>query len=167
MRWGHGRLAFTARIRTQMESRNHQFLLPSLPLWCALTSTCPQTTAHIPLRSTYTRRRSLSPGCPGTPERPWPDSGACCRSPWCSASCKVPSASSPASGRTPPWDRCEDAAEPGPAWCTRSPAEGRHHFYSTFLLKLTNLLKFSHIKSLKKDFLDKYMKKCAKMYKKF
>lgn len=69
--------------------------------------------------------RRLSPVCPGRRARPWPGSGACSGSPWCWASCRAPSASSPASGCTPPWDRCEAAAAHGPGWCTRSPAGGR------------------------------------------
>lgn len=68
--------------------------------------------------------RWLSPVCPGRRARPWPGSGACSGSPWCSAACRAPSASSPASGCTPPWDRCEAAAARGPGWCTRSPAGG-------------------------------------------
>ena len=69
----------------------------------------------------YARSPSLSPGCPGRRGKPWPGSAAGCGSPWCWASCRAPSASSPASGRKPPWDRCADAAGHAPAWCTRSP----------------------------------------------
>lgn len=103
-------VTFTARYCTQTRELSHtpththtwnpHFLLPA----CLISKqTISRTRARQKKKKKYIRReRGLSPVCPGRRARPWPGSGACCGSPWCSASCRAPAASSPAWGRTPP-----------------------------------------------------------------
>lgn len=60
---------------------------------------------------------------PGRPEMPWPSSEGGCGCPWCSSSCGVLAASTPASTRRPPAGMFEVSARLGPEWCILSPGQ--------------------------------------------